>query len=75
MQADLSDARYHVLERNHFGDAGKPGAGKLARRVWRGAFGKGQQCTSPDAYPTYLLQPTLHKFCAPNVMAAWLPTL
>src|SRR5439155_24909602 len=33
-------------------DAGKRSAVKVARCVWRGAFGTGQYCTSPGAYPT-----------------------
>ena len=38
---DHSKQNDHVRGRNHFDDAGKPGALKGARRVWRGAFKKG----------------------------------
>jgi hypothetical protein len=38
---DRSKQNDHVRGRNHFDDAGKPGALKGARRVWRGAFGIG----------------------------------
>jgi hypothetical protein len=53
MQGDHSEKRYHVLGRKHTDDAGKRSAVKVACCVWRGAFGTGQQCTSPDAYPTH----------------------
>jgi hypothetical protein len=45
----------HVHGQDYPDDAGKPGALKGARRVWREAFGTGQQCTSPGAYPTSML--------------------
>jgi integrase len=51
MQDAHSKQNDHVHGRNYSDDAGKPGALKGARRVWRGAFGKGQRCTSPGAYP------------------------
>lgn len=43
MQDDHSNANDLVHGQGHPDDAGKPGAKKLARRVWREAFGKGQQ--------------------------------
>src|SRR6266480_4331522 len=46
------ETRYHVHGQAKPDAAGKRSAVKVARYVWRGAFGKGQQCTSPDAYPT-----------------------
>jgi hypothetical protein len=55
MRDDHSNTRYHVLGRRHFDDAGKPGAEKFARRVWRGALEKGQVHSSSGAYPTTVL--------------------
>ena len=52
MLDDHSNQNDRVHGRNYSDDAGKPGAVKAARRVWRGAFGTGQRCTSPGAYPT-----------------------
>jgi hypothetical protein len=43
MQDNHYDANDLVHGQDHPDDAGKPGAEKLARRVWREAFGKGQQ--------------------------------
>ena len=56
MRGDHSNGRYHVLGRRHSDDAGKPGAEKFARRVWRGAFEKGQLHSSSGAYPTQVYQ-------------------
>ena len=52
MQDDQCNKDDHVHGQGPPDDAGKPGAEKSARRVWREAFGTGQQCTSPGAYPT-----------------------
>jgi hypothetical protein len=41
MRDDHLNQNDHVHGRNHSDDAGKPGALKGARRVWRGAFKKG----------------------------------
>jgi len=43
MQDDHYNTNDLVHGQDHPDDAGKPGAEKLARRVWREAFGKGQQ--------------------------------
>jgi hypothetical protein len=57
-------------------DAGKPGALKGARRVWRGAFGTGQLCTSLSAYPTSLEHSKRNAWGAPSISPmkrhAWL---
>jgi hypothetical protein len=55
MQDDHYEQGDHVHGQDHPDDAGKPGAMKVARRVWREAFEKGQQCTSSGAYPTSLV--------------------
>ena len=47
-----TETRYHVHGQVQPDDTGKRSAVKAARYVWRGAFGKGQERTSPDAYPT-----------------------
>ena len=53
MQDDHCDKNDLVHGQGHPDDAGKPGAEKSARRVWREAFGKGlPHSTSPGAYPT-----------------------
>ena len=52
MQDDQCNKDDHVHGQGHPDDAGKPGAEKSARRVWREAFRTGQQCTSLGAYPT-----------------------
>ena len=54
MQDDQCDKNDLVHGQGHPDVAGKPGAEKSARRVWREAFGKGQQCTSPGAHPIFL---------------------
>ena len=43
MQDDQCDTNDHAHGQNHPDDAGKPGALKGARRVWREAFKKGLQ--------------------------------
>jgi hypothetical protein len=43
MQDDHYNTSDLVHRQGHLDDAGKPGAEKLARRVWREAFGKGLQ--------------------------------
>jgi len=53
MQDDHCDKNDLVHGQGLPDDAGKPGAEKSARRVWREAFGKGlPHSTSPGAYPT-----------------------
>src|SRR5438067_7442284 len=49
-------------------DAGKRSAVKVARCVWRGAFGTGQYCTSPGAYPT-VERPSAGPFIFPSVLS------
>src|SRR5260221_410001 len=49
---DRIETRYHVHGQTQPDDAGKRSGVKAARYVWRGAFGKGLQSTSPGAYPT-----------------------
>jgi hypothetical protein len=54
MQDDQCDTNDHAHGQNHPDDAGKPGALKGARRVWREAFKKGLQRV-PRWMPTLLL--------------------
>ncbi len=56
MQDDHCDKNDLVHGQGLPDDAGKPGAEKSARRVWREAFGKGlPHSTSPGAYPTFFI--------------------